>query len=207
MIWCSDICIIKHQNKKNMNSKITALLFTLVSITFAASAKNPTPFTVVPSAKTSVYNIYYSSAEAGKVKVSILNDESQLVFTEVLSNVSSFKRPYNFSQLAEGQYTIVIEDKNGKHVDQVNYTMNKVQSFISVVEVANQESKYVLNVTNNGTEEVFVKIFNGATLLHSQALKVTGNFGLVYNLTKIKSPETISFEVTTSNGKTQVINF
>jgi hypothetical protein len=190
-----------------MNSKITALLFALVSITFSVAAKNPTPFAVVASSKTSVYNIYYTAAEPGKVKVSILNSESQLVFTEVLNNVSSFKRPYNFSQLSEGQYTIVVEDKNGKHVDQVNYTMNKVQSFISVVEAANAENKYVLNVTNNGSEEVLVKIFNGTTLLHSQSLKVTGNFGLVYNLTKIKSPETITFEVTTGNGQTHVINF
>lgn len=190
-----------------MNSKITALLFTLASITFAATANNPTPFTVVPSAKTSVYNIYYSSSEAGKVKVSILNSARRLVFTEAFANVSSFKRPYNFSQLEEGQYTIVIEDKNGKHVDQVNYTMNKVHSFISVVEAANEENKYILNVTNNGSEEVLVKIFSGASLLHSQSLKVTGNFGLVYNLTKIKSPETITFEVTTGSGKTQVIHF
>ncbi len=121
-----------------------------------------------------MYNIYYASTEAGKVKVSILNSQRQLIFTEVLNNVTSFKRPYNFSQLEEGQYSIVVEDRNGKHVDQVNYTMNKVQSFISVVEAANAENKYILSVTNNGTEEVLVKIYNGASLLHSQVTEGNG---------------------------------
>lgn len=190
-----------------MNSKITALLLALIVISFVGVAKGPVPFAVVPTAKANVYNIYYSSAEVGKVKISIYNAQNELVHTEVLSNVSSFKRPYNFSQVAEGQYKIVVEDKSGKHVEQVNYAMNKVQSFISVTEAANAENKYILNVTNNGTEEISVKIFSGSNMIHSQALQVTGSFGLVYNLQKVKTPESISFEVTTSNGTTQVIKF
>jgi hypothetical protein len=190
-----------------MNSKITSILLAFVLLSVVAKAESPATFAVVAGSKASVYNIYYTSAETGKVKISILNDENHLVFSEVLSNVASFKRPYNFSQLSEGQYTIVVEDKNGKQVEQVNYSMNKVVSFISVKEVANAENKYILNVTNNGTEEVLVKIYSGSALLHSQNVSVTGNFGLVYNLTKIKSPEAISFSVTTGNGETRVINF
>jgi hypothetical protein len=190
-----------------MNSKITSLLFAFVMMSVIAHAEEPAGFAVIPGTKASVYNIYYSSTEAGKVKVSILNSKRELVFTEVFNNVSSFKRPYNFSQLTEGQYTIVVEDKKGKQVEQVNYTMNKVASFISVTEAANSENKYILNVTNNGTEEVLVKIFSGETLIHSQNVKVTGNFGLVYNLTKVKSPKAVTFEITTSNGNTQTINF
>jgi hypothetical protein len=190
-----------------MNSKITSILLAFVLLSVVAKAESPATFAVVAASKASVYNIYYTSVETGKVKISILNNENQLVFSEVLSNVASFMRPYNFSQLSEGQYTIVVEDKNGKQVEQVNYSMNKVVSFISVKEVANAENKYILNVTNNGTEEVLVKIYSGSALLHSQNVSVTGNFGLVYNLTKIKSPEAISFSVTTSNGETRVINF
>lgn len=187
-------------------TKITSLVIACV-LSVAAFAKTPL-LSVAPSTTASVYDVYYKGTEAGNVKVSIYNNSNVLVFSETLNNVTSFKRPYNFSNLAQGEYTIVLEDKNGKQVENVRYRMNTVNSFIHVAAIANAENKYMLNVTNDGTESVYVKIFNNENdLLHEQALQVTGTFGLVYNLSKVKSSSEITFEITTSNGKVQRMTF
>ena len=71
-------------------------------------------------------------------------------------------------------------------------------------------NKYILNVTNNGTEEVLVRIFdNENVMIHEQAVEVTGSFGLIYNLNHVKSNTTsnVTFEVSTSSGKFERITF
>ena len=191
-----------------MNSKLSVLVFAFIVSTASAFADAPTSLTVVP-ATSQVYKVYYKTKEAGKVKVSIINSSNQLVFSEVMSNVASFVRPYNFSELPEGEYTIVLEDKNGKQVEKVNYAMNKIVSFVKVTEVANADNKFMLNVANNGSEVVTVKIFSGNSLVHTQNVEVKGSFGQVYNLNQVKAATsaTITFEVSTSSGKYQSITF
>lgn len=192
-----------------MKSKFNSLVIVCVMMSFAAIAASPASLSVTPSAA-NVFNITYKTAETATVKIAIYNNSNELVFTEVLNSVASFVRPYNFSELTEGEYTIVVSNKNGKQAEKVNYTSNKISSVITVSEVANAENKYVLNVKNNGTEAVFVKIYNNDdTLVHEQSLQVTGSFGLIYNLNKVKSTSasSITFEVSTSSGKFEKITF
>ncbi len=200
------LCIIKRKTKtKNMTSKIVSLF---VACVLSVTAFAKTPSMSVASSSASVYNVYYKSTETGNVKVSILNKNNVVVFSETLTNVSSFKRPYNFSNLEQGEYTIVLEDKAGKQVEKVSYYMNKVNTFIHVSEMANDDSKYMLNVTNDGSEDVYVKIYNENGMLHEQQLKVTGTFGLIYNLSLVKSVNSkITFEITTSSGKIEKMTF
>ena len=189
-----------------MKSNITALV--LVCLTsFAALANAPASFSIV-SATASVYSVQYKSAETGKVKVSIYNSAKQLVFSEVLSNVASFVRPYNFSNLSEGEYTIVLEDKNGKQAEKINYAMNKITSVIKVSEVADASDKFLLNVTTTGTEVVTVRIFDSLNnMVYHKEVEVTGNLGIVYNLGQVKLKDKVTFEVSTSNGKVETIVF
>jgi len=192
-----------------MKSRISALVVAGVMMSFAAVAINPESLSITATSAT-VFNINYKTAEVGTVKISIYDSTNELVFEEVLSNVASFVRPYNFTELSQGEYTIVVANKNGKQAEKVNYTARKIQSIITVSEVANAENKYALNVTNNGTEEVYVRIFDmESNLIHEQFLKVTGSFGLIYNLNKVKSAaeSMVTFEVSTSSGKFEKITF
>jgi hypothetical protein len=201
------LCIIK-TSKNNMKFNVLVIVCALVSASALADA--PASLSVIPASTGSVYNVHYKTSEAGKVKVSIFNNSNQLVFSEVLNNVGSFVRPYNFSQLAEGEYTIILEDKNGRQVQKVNYTLEKVTTFIKVVELAGVENKYILNISNSGTEDVTVKIYdNTDALLHEQTVQVTGSFGVVYNLYKVKPyPNAkITFEISTEGGVTKTITF
>jgi hypothetical protein len=191
-----------------MNFRITSLLLAFALVSVSALAEAPASMTVVSAPNTTVYNVYYKSEVAGEVKVSILNDNKKVIFSEILSNVASFKRPYNFSQLPQGDYTIVIEDKNGKQFEQVNHAFFKNESFVRVAKVSNSTNKYVLNVTSTGSEDVFVRISSGSTVLHEQTILVDKNFGLVYDLSKLKNLSgAITFEVVTESGKTEISAF
>ncbi len=109
--------------------------------------------------------------------------------------------------MTEGEYTVVLEDKNGKQSEKISYTVNHVTSFVSVSPVANQDGKYRLNVYNNGSENVDVRIFTQEGLLvHDQVLNVNGNYALIYNLKQVTSPA-FTFEVTTSNGNVKTVKF
>ena len=193
-----------------MKSKINALVvIACVMMSFAAVAAAPASLSVTASSS-NVFNITYKTAEVSHVKISIYNNSNTLVFSEVLNNVASFVRPYNFSELTEGEYTIVVSNKNGTQAEKINFASNKINSIISVSEVANTENKYVLTVTNNGTEEVFVRIFDHeSAMIHEQSVSVTGSFGLIYNLSKVKSASTssVTFEVSTASGKFEKITF
>jgi hypothetical protein len=69
------------------------------------------------------------------------------------------------------------------------------------------DGKYRLNVYNNGSENIDVRIFTQEGLLvHGQVLSVNGNYALIYNLKQLASPA-FTFEVTTSNGNVKTVKF
>jgi hypothetical protein len=82
-----------------MKPRVIILILAFIIIGLAAFAENPSAFSVT-SAETGVFTVMYKRPETGKVKLSIYNDHNKLVFAEVLSNVGSFIRPYNFNELA-----------------------------------------------------------------------------------------------------------
>lgn len=193
-----------------MKSKISVFVFAFLMSAVVAFAGAPaSTLAVSPVAAQGVYKVYYKSAETGRVRVSIYGRKNQLVFTEVINNVSAFVRPYNFSELEEGEYTIVIEDRNGEQVQKVNYAVSRVNSTIRVVEVPNEASKYCLNVVNDGAEDVSVKIYDANQLLHEEIVEVKGQFGVIYNLSKLRlTPGTkLTFEVMTSGGTVKTVTF
>lgn len=187
-----------------MNSK-SIILFICLTISLSSFAK--TIFSVTP-ATASVYNVNYKSVEAGRIKVYIYNSTNTMVFSEVLNNVSSFSRPYNFSELAEGAYTIVLESKNGKQVEKIDYIKSRLTMLINMKEIANTESKYLLNVTSNEESSVSVKIYSNNEFLHEEQVSVSGRTGIVFNLKQVKSAtDSVTFEIYTSNGKVELVTF
>ncbi|HEY8935249.1 MAG TPA: hypothetical protein VIM65_08510 [Cyclobacteriaceae bacterium] len=188
---------------------VNAIIFALVSFSTSLFAESPATMAVIPNATSGIYKVCYKGAEAGRVKLSILNANGDVVFSEVMTAVSSFIRPYNFSQLSEGVYTIVLEDKAGKQVEEVSYRLNKVECLISVSKLAGFDNKFIVSVaSNDAADMVNVKIYNEAgTLIHEQTEKVNGNFGLIYNLSEVKvHGEKVTFEVSTS-GKSYVVSY
>jgi hypothetical protein len=190
-----------------MKAKLVVFLLALV-LCFAANASAPASLTITPDTQGGVFNVLYKTAMSGKVKISILDNHNEVVFTEVLNNVASFKRPYNFNELTAGEYTIVVENKNGRYEEKVNHLQNPVKTFLKVGKIS--DTRYTVNVTSTGTEDVTLRIYDNVSgLVHEQSFIIDGGYGLIYNLSKVKSsPESIViFEISTASGDFQTQMF
>jgi hypothetical protein len=179
-----------------MNLKISLLVAGAFVITLSAFAKTP-QFVITGDAGASVYNVLYKGSESGKVKISIFNAQNEIVFSETLLNVTSFKRPYNFSQMGVGEYTIMVESKNGRQVERITHAVKKLTTSLRVVRLSGTDHRYMLHVLNNGSEEVYIRIYDNLRgLLHEEKLQVTGSNGLIYNLSqaRVKPDSIVIFE-------------
>ena len=151
------------------------------------------------------YMLIYKTTQSGNVKVSILNSKGETVFTESLKT-GSFKRPYNFSDLEPGEFKIVVEDKDGKTEKVVLYAINKVESIVDVVKIANAQNKYLLSIENKESDRIQVRIVDSEkNVLHEESYTVNGKFAVVFNLSKVKTSPT--FEVAGSSGAWKTFTF
>lgn len=190
-----------------MKSTRNIIALALVAVSSFAFAASPSLMKVIANESTGTYKVLYSAAEAGKVKLSIYDSKQKLVYAETFTGVASFARQYNFSQLAEGEYTIVAEDKNGKQVEKVSYKQNKVQSIVRITKLANADNKFMLSMVNNGTETFKVNIYDANdSLIYSEKETVNGDYAKVYNLKQTKV-NGVRFEIVTSSGATTVVNY
>jgi hypothetical protein len=102
--------------------------------------------------------------------------------------------------MTEGEYTIVMKDENGEQRQTINYTLAKTTTYANVSEVPNQESKYWLNIVNNGAEKMNVRIYSlTGDLLYEQSVTVEGSYSKIFNVSKLNQ-STVVFEVSNNNG-------
>jgi hypothetical protein len=178
------------------------LLCTLVS---AHGTKSPKPTStssvaVTHAAGSSLVKLYYKAEKSGTVQVSILNERNEIVFNETLKKIEYFVRPYNFTQLPEGEYTLIVNDESGKSVEKVSYKNEKVEKLIHVVKLI-EEDKYMLTVSSAKPQDVFIYIFDeNGILVHNEIQSISKDFAQVYNLKDVKS---FTIEVWDKDGALQ----
>ncbi len=187
---------------KTKNVVLSILVTMFVSV--LALANEPgNPKVVVVSQKSGVFKVIYEGSKARKVSIKIFNAKGQEVFAEVLRSVNGFMRPLNFEGMEPGEYRIEIADESGKQIQNVNYHNETSVKSVHVTKIA-KEGKYLLAIANNGSEQINVRIYDGAgNQVHDENMTITGNFGLVYNLKQVSGTPT--FEVTDKTGNTKVI--
>jgi hypothetical protein len=179
---------------KNLLTSVI-LVCTMAATSFATAAT----FTVKES-KNSVFKVKYVSEQKGLVSVTILDNKNEIVFQEKIYSTGSFIRPYNFSNLTEGEYTIVMKDEQGEQRQTINYTGAKSTSFAHVAEIKNQKSKYWLNIVNGGEEKMYVRIYSlTGELLHDQSVVVNGSYSKIFNVSQLNQPAVV-FEVLDNKG-------
>ena len=112
--------------------KITTLafVFALMSVSFVnAHDKNPkSPVGMSVIKYKNIVKVFYKGEQAGKVKVTIYNAQGRAVYNETLRNMEDFMRPYNFSFLPAGDYTIEVTDEKGKRSQEVKYANSDTAS-------------------------------------------------------------------------------
>jgi hypothetical protein len=151
----------------------------------------------------SVFNLYYQSGQKGLVKIAIKNEKDQIVFAEsIWASISGFMRPYNFSELSAGVYTIVIEDKQGVTAEQIEYKAGKIEKLINIVKL-NEDGKYMLIVKSQAKDRININVYNEFNqLIHSHS-KTVLDFAEILNLKNINQ---FTIEVSDSQGVLKSIN-
>lgn len=158
----------------------------------------------VESFSSGIVKLLYKG-QTGSVKVSIVNGQSETIFSESLKG-PTFLRPYNLAEIGPGSYKLVIEDKDGKTEKNVSFAIKKVESIVDVSKIGNTKNKYLLSVENKSTDEIQVRVVDSdGNVLHDESITVNGKFAVVYNLDRVKSG--LTFQVTGSSGVEKTFSF
>ena len=153
----------------------------------------------------SIFKIMYRAEVAGKVKLSVFNDSGKEVFAESFKDVKNFARPLNFIGMEQGEYTIELVDNAGKKVETIKYLLGPSLRSVHLTKIVN-EPKYLLAVTNEGTEQINVRIFDSANQLVLDESKTSNNgFATVYNMKNLTGAFT--FEVSDQSGNTKTVRY
>lgn len=154
----------------------------------------------------STFRLIYKSEKQADVRVSIYNDQDQLVYSEKVNNTDGFTRPYNFENLGEGEYTIAIEDGSKKQLERVSYRAPKVTKTLNVVKMSSDEGKFLVMAAGQGDELITVSIFDGANnLIHRSLESTKGDFSKLYNLKAVKGH--LTFEIANQNGEVKTVAY
>lgn len=179
---------------------VLVVLMVVSSVVFARRSNNPddSPNSAVVKIGTT-FKLYYKGSQQDDVKVSILDNSRRIVFSEIIRNVEGFVRPYNFSSLPEGDYTIQISDKEGRQIERISNKKEKGEALAHLLKVNGSEAKYLLTVSNKNTNDVIVKIYDSTNnIVYNKREAASSDFAKVYNLEGIGGEFT--FEVTDGNG-------
>ncbi len=189
--------------KKNLAIVVGVLFSTMV---FAGGIKDPVSgLAVIKKTGTTTYNLFYKNTERSDVKVSIIDAQNKIVFSEKINATDGFVRPYNFSELGEGEYTLQIEDNAGLKKEQISYSAGRVGNLLNVVRLA-EANKYLVTAVGKIDQVVTVKIFNNeGEIIYIESTKLNEDFGKVYKLDKIRGA--VTFEISDSAGASKVLTF
>jgi hypothetical protein len=188
---------------KNVLSVLVMLM--LISSAAFANVGKPGSAGIAIVRKGSTFNVFYKNDKVSDVRVSIRDAKHDVVFTEVLKKVDGFLRPYNFSALSEGNYTIEVSDESGSQVETVSYRNGKVERLMSLVRIAGENEKFLLSVPNKGDDVLNVKIFDAkSNLLYEANEEIHSDFAKVYNFAKLK--QNVVLEITDKHGAKRILS-
>lgn len=198
----------RDQSKTKFMKRVSLILAGVVLSTFgwARGADKPmgSSVAVIKVEGSSLFKLLYKSEKTQTVKVSLFDEKGKAIFHETLKNKNGFVRPYNFSGVDEGLYTIQVQDENGTTVEKINYVSVKGEMLVDVKKLSEQD-KYILRIASSGKENVTISVYDrDSKLLHSETQVVDKGFAQVYNM---KDLESFTIEVTDRNGIVKSIHY
>ena len=185
---------------------VLVVLMIVSSVVFARRLDNPGTSSGAAVVKIgTTFKVYYKGSQQADVKVSIRDAGDNILFSETIKKSDGFVRPYNFSSLPEGDYTIQIADKFGRQIEKISYKREKSETLAHLLKVSGSSAKYLLTVSNRADGDVTVRIYDEANnVIYDKKEQVTKDFAKVYNLEGI--PGEFTFEVTDAKGTSTSIH-
>jgi hypothetical protein len=190
---------------------IFLIMIALVTFTGAVNARrkdDPKTSSGVSVLKSgAILKLFYKATGKSNVKVTIYDDRGAQVFTETIKHVSDFLRPYNFSALRKGDYSIELIDDSGKTVKTFSYneeSEKKDDKQIYLRAYPKDKSKYILSVNSKQKDVLSIKIYNQAhEIVYKSTEQISGDFSKIYN--PAKNVSNLTFEITDQAGHTTTL--
>jgi len=203
------VTLVLEIQTKNIMKRVSLVLAGVVlsTLVWAKGIDKPTgsSVAVIKVEGSSLFKLLYKSDKAQSVKVSLLDEKGNSIFHETLKNKNGFVRPYNFSAVEEGHYTLQVQDENGTTVEKIDYVSAAQSEKLVSVTKASEANKYILRIASPVKEAVTIRVYDrNSTLLHSETLSVGKEFAQVYNM---KDLDAFTIEVTDKNGLVKAINY
>jgi hypothetical protein len=179
------------------------MIATALFVAGSALATPVTDMSVVNNG--AVFKLYYKGTQKN-VKVSIYDASGTLVFSESIRKVGNFVRPYNFSSLPEGEYTIEVSEGDVRQIEKITYKKGIAQRYVSVRAVKGADNRFILSIPNQGEEQFSIRILdNTNAVLHDQQYSAKGNFARIYKLDGVKG--TVVIEVKDQKGNVTALMY
>jgi hypothetical protein len=177
---------------------ILVLLITISSVGFARRSDNPT-LGVAILQNGSTVKLLYRAEQSNDVKVLIFNEDNQIVLSEKFKNVDGFLRPYNFSELPNGNYRFELIDASGRQIEKITYKDDKAGRIVKLMPVDGNDKKLLLSVPNKQIDILTITILDDVNnVLYTETERITTDFAKVYNLESFKGK--IRFNVVDRKG-------
>lgn len=185
--------------------KKLTILFACFVLAASVNANSWSFDVVINNTVNDVYTLTYKG-KSDVVKVKIYDNKGKVVHAETIKGLDKFNRPYNFSAMPAGEYTI--EVKNSEGVTREKFFHNTAAAsgadafdFIKVMPGKKSQS-YDLVVIGNAKGQVEVEIFDGSEMIFSEIVNQEGSFKKSYVISKTIVKE-LTFKV---NGESHNIN-
>lgn len=185
---------------KKILSLVVAVLIAIGHLN-AKEVKPDSPAGVSVIRNGSSIKLFYRGEQSGRVNVIIYNAKGVAVYKETFQNTENFMRPYDFSALPTGDYTIQITDVQGKYYQNVKYSGPVARTRVAhLTRLTDGDGRYLLSVPNQGDDQLLVKIYDESNaVVYTEVETISGNFAKVYDLNAVQGSHT--FEITDKSGK------
>ena len=163
--------------------KLSLIIFMLVTVSCVVLQASPNGHDQGIKVRKAgdIFKVTYQSPVECRVKVTITDAKGEVLFTEKVDSHGGFTRPYNFSQLPKGDYTIQVEDLSGSYSEKLSYRDKKWVTHIG--KIKSEENKYIVAIPGLGKQEVIVYVYNQfQELVFTDHVFNDGDFAKVYHL-------------------------
>lgn len=179
-------------------SVMFGVLMIISRVAFAGGETAPKATSTSVSMKGEIVKIFYYSENSDKVKITIFDAASKAVFTEEIKRKSHFIRPYNLENLPYGEYTVVLEDRNGKTEEKVMFAKEPVGINATIIQKKDSRKALVTLFSTGQTEVTYTVLDIDNNVLYSKSETVMGQASKSFNLEKVKGAVTV--QVADSKG-------
>jgi hypothetical protein len=202
--------IIINQNKASMRKAIV-LLFVLTCVSGVAFSGGVETLKVDPQIRViqfgQVVKVIYVNSDASDVRVSILDEHGDKVFSEKIRKYKGFIRPYNLMNLEEGTYRIEIEHEGDTFIRQIEHVNGKhknpdeaeLLAHVAKVTKPDRKKRFLLSVPCAGDDTLTVTIFSeDGYVLYEDTQNISSDFAQVYRIED--HPGNITVQVANQEG-------